>query len=373
VTTTTLLRTPLFEEHVVLGAKMVPFAGWEMPIQYPDGIVSEHRAVRSAAGMFDLSHMGEVYLRGPRAGAAVDRIVTSDIAGLEVGKARYGLLCNERGTIVDDVIVYRLETETYLIVVNASNVAKDVEHVRRHVGTDADIEDASLETALIAVQGPRAGVIMASVTDLEVREATIEDLAPFGVVAARVAGARAWVARTGYTGEDGFEVFLPWERAVGPWTRLLAAGDALGLAPIGLGARDTLRLEARYSLYGNEIDETTDPIEAGLGWTCKLDKDFVGRDAIAKAKERGPSRRIVGLVVEGGVARHGHAVVHAGAPVGQVTSGTFGPTVGQNIALAYVPVGLAKVGTELAVRIRERDVPARVVRTPFYDRASPDA
>jgi aminomethyltransferase len=207
---------------------------------------------------------------------------------------------------------------------------------------------------------------MASVTDLEIREATVESLAPFGVLSARVGGARATVARTGYTGEDGFEVFLPWDRATGPWSRLLAAGGAIGLIPIGLGARDTLRLEARYSLYGNEIDETTDPIEAGLGWTCHLDKDFVGRDAIRAAKERGPSRRIVGLVVDGGIARHAFPVVHGGAEVGRVTSGTFGPTVAKNIALAYVPVALAKVGTDLAVRIRERDVPAKVVKTPFY-------
>lgn len=370
MTTPALLRTPLHGEHVALGAKMVPFAGWEMPIQYEDGIVTEHRAVRGAAGIFDLSHMGELYVRGPGARAAVDRLVSSDIAGLEQGKARYGLLCNERGTIVDDVIVYRLEEETYLIVANASNVAKDLAHIRRHVGGDADVTDASMETALIAVQGPRAGVIMSAVTDLEKREATIEDLAPFGVVAARVAGARAHVARTGYTGEDGFEVFLPHDRAVGPWTRLLAAGGALGLRPVGLGARDTLRLEARFSLYGNEIDETTDPIEAGLGWTCHLEKDFVGRDAIARIKEQGPARRIAGLVIDGGVARHGHEVVHDGRIVGQVTSGTVGPTVGKAIALAYVPVALAKVGTRLAVRIRDRDVPATVVRTPFFKRES---
>jgi aminomethyltransferase len=364
----TLSRTPLYEEHVALGAKMVPFAGWEMPIQYPTGIVTEHRAVRGAAGIFDLSHMGEVYLRGPRAGAAADRLVSSDIAGLEVGQARYGLLCNERGTIVDDVIVYRLEAETYLIVVNASNREKDVAHIQGHLDADVELEDASLDTALIAVQGPRAAVIMASVTDLEIREATVEALAPFGVVAARVGGARAHVARTGYTGEDGFEVFLPWDRAVGPWSRLLAAGAALGLTPCGLGARDTLRLEARYSLYGNEIDESTDPIEAGLGWTCHLEKDFIGRDAIAAIKERGPSRKIVGLVVAGGVARHGFPVVHDGNEVGHVTSGTFGPTVGKNIALAYVPVALAKIGTPLGVRIRGRDVPATVVRTPFFKR-----
>ncbi len=363
-----LLRTPLYDEHVALGAKMVPFAGWEMPIQYPTGIVTEHRAVRSAAGLFDLSHMGEVYLRGPKAVAAVDRLMSSDIAGLSVGQARYGLLCNERGTIVDDVIAYHVEPETILIVVNASNREKDVAHMRAHLSADVDFEDASMDTALIAVQGPRAPVILAAVTDLEVREATIEDLPPFGVTGARVAGARAWVARTGYTGEDGFEVFVPWERAVGPWSRLMAAGEALGLTPTGLGARDTLRLESRYSLYGNEIDETTDPIEAGLSWTCKLDKDFVGRDAIAAVKQKGPSRRIVGLVVEGGVARHGHPVAKDGRDVGIVTSGTFGPTVAKNIALAYVPTALAKVGTELTVRIRDREIPARVVKTPFYSR-----
>ncbi|MBM4435372.1 MAG: glycine cleavage system aminomethyltransferase GcvT [Chloroflexi bacterium] len=371
--TDALLRTPLHDEHVALGAKMVPFAGWEMPIRYPDGIVAEHRAVRGAAGIFDLSHMGEVYVRGSGARRAVDRLVSGDTAGLETGKARYGLLCNERGTIVDDVIVYRLEEETYLIVVNASNAAKDLAHIRRHAGADAEIEDASMATALVAVQGPRASVIMSSVTDLDTREATIEDLPPFGVVAARVAGVRAHVARTGYTGEDGFEVFLPHDRAVGPWTRLLAAGSALGLRPIGLGARDTLRLEARFSLYGNEIDETTDPIEAGLGWTCHLEKDFVGRDAISRIKAQGPSRRVVGLVVDGGIARHGHEVVHEGRAVGHVTSGTFGPTVGKVIALAYVPVALAKAGTRLAVRIRGRDVPATVVKTPFYRRASGDA
>ena len=369
-TATALLRTPLYEEHVAAQAKMVPFAGWEMPIQYATGIVAEHRAVRTNAGIFDLSHMGELFLRGPGARGALDRLISSDVAGLEEGQARYGLLCSERGTIVDDVIVYRLEAETYLMVVNASNVAKDRAHVSRHLSRDVDLEDASMETALVAVQGPRASVILAAVTDLEIREATIEDLAPFGVVGARVGGARAWVARTGYTGEDGFEVFLPWDRAVGPWSRLLAAGAALGLIPVGLGARDTLRLEARYSLYGNEIDETTDPIEAGLGWTCKLDRDFIGRDAVAAIKERGPARRIVGLVVEGGVARHGHAVTSGGREVGHVTSGTFGPAVGKNIALAYVPVALAKVGTELAVRIRDRDVPARVVKTPFYSRGT---
>lgn len=365
--TATLLRTPLHDDHVALGARMVEFAGWEMPIQYPGGIVAEHRAVRSAAGLFDLSHMGEVYVRGAKALAAVDALVSSDIAGLEVGQARYGLLCNERGTIVDDVIAYRLESESVLIVVNASNVAKDVAHIRGHLMRGVDLLDASLATALIAIQGPHAARILTRIGKTAA-EGGVEDVPPFGVARASVGGEDAWIARTGYTGEDGFEVFVPWDRARRTWSALLEAGRADGLVPVGLGARDTLRLESRYSLYGNEIDETTDPIEAGLGWTCKLDKDFVGRDAIAAAKERGLVRKIVGLVVDGGVARHGHAVTKDGAPIGTVTSGTFGPTVGKNIALAYVPVELAKVGTEVDVRIRDRDVPARVVKTPFYSR-----
>ncbi len=378
----TLLRTPLYDRHVALGARMVPFAGWEMPIQY-GGIVAEHRAVRTAAGLFDLSHMGEFYFSGARAGAALDRLVSSDIAGLEVGQARYGLLCNERGTIVDDVIVYRLAPEhyqqagvsrpastgraelgSYMMVVNASNIAKDAAHVRAHLPPDVEFADGSMATSLIAIQGPKAADILSRLAP------AVRDIAPFGVARVEVGGVGVTVARTGYTGEDGFEIFLPNADAPRTWDTLLATGKVGGLAPIGLGARDTLRLESRYSLYGNEIDETTDPIEAGLAWTCKLDKEFVGRDAIARAKEAGPKRRIAGLVIEGGVARHGYPVTSGGAPVGRVTSGTFGPTVGKNIALAYVPAELSKVGTAVAVRIRDRDVPATVVKTPFYRRGT---
>ena len=365
-----LRRTPLYDEHVGLGAKIVPFAGFEMPIQYATGIVTEHRTVRAAAGIFDLSHMGELHLTGPGALATLDHLVSSDIAGLSVGQARYGLLCNERGTIVDDVIVYRLRDDEALVVVNASNIAKDRAHIAERLGADTELDDRSDGTALVAVQGPRAAVILSAVTDLEIREASIEALPPFGVTSARVAGARAIVARTGYTGEDGFEVFVDADRAVAVWSRIIAAGSSLGLLPIGLGARDTLRLEARFSLYGNDIDETTGPIEAGLGWTCKLDKDFVGRDRVAAVKEAGPERKLVGLVTGGGIARHGHPVTSGGETVGIVTSGTYGPTVQRNIALAYVPAALGKVGTDLAVRIRERDVPAKVVKTPFWKRSA---
>ena len=355
-------RTPLYDRHAELGAKMVPFAGYEMPIQY-EGIVAEHRAVRGRAGLFDLSHMGEFLFKGRGAGATLDRLISSDIAGLDVGEARYGLLTNERGTIVDDVIVYRVGETEYMVVVNAANIAKDRAHVLARLGEDVAFEDRSYGTALVAIQGPRAVEILASKTDAEVRS-----LPAFGVTHGRVAGSRATIARTGYTGEDGFEVFIGNADADKVWDGLLAAGRDAGMKPIGLGARDTLRLEARFSLYGNDIDETTDPIEAGLGWTCKLDKEFTGRDVIAAKKAAGPKRKIAGLVIQGGVARHGHEVTHDGDVVGHVTSGTYGPTVEKNIALAYVPTPLSKVGTALAVRIRGRDVPATVVKTPFYRR-----
>jgi aminomethyltransferase len=358
----TMRRTPLFEKHVELGARMVPFAGYEMPIQY-EGIVAEHRAVRSAAGLFDLSHMGEFLFQGRGAGALLDHLVSSDIAGLAVHQARYGLLTNERGTIVDDVIVYRTADTEYLMVVNAANIAKDRAHVLTHLAKDVVFDDRSLETALIAIQGPRAASILETETKADLRQ-----LPSFGVTGAQVAGAAATLARTGYTGEDGFEIFVPNASAGRVWDHLLDAGRAIGLRPIGLGARDTLRLEARFSLYGNDIDETTDPIEAGLAWTCKLDKDFIGRDVIAAKKAEGPRRKIVGLVVDGGVARHGHEVTSSSEVVGSVTSGTYGPTVEKNIALAYVPTPLSKVGTALAVRIRGKDVPATVVKTPFYRR-----
>jgi aminomethyltransferase len=358
-----LRRTPLYEQHRELGARMVPFAGYEMPIQYT-GIVAEHRAVREAAGMFDLSHMGEFHFDGPGALAAADRLVSSDIAGLAPGEARYGLLCNERGTIVDDVISYRTAPGHVLMVVNAANVEKDAAHVRRHLPKGVGFADRSADTALIAIQGPRAADIL-----VRLAGGSVAALPPFGVKSARAAGAEATIARTGYTGEDGFEIFVDNLDAVQVWQALLVAGRDDGLVPVGLGARDTLRLEARFSLYGNDIDETTGPIEAGLGWTCKLDKDFVGRDRVAKQKADGPKRKIVGLVVEGGVARHGHDVTSGGKVVGQVTSGTYGPTVAQNIALAYVLTELSKVGTALAVRIRDKDVPATVVKTPFYRRA----
>src|SRR3989454_3759180 len=271
----TMRRTPLYDKHTELGAKMVFFAGYEMPIQY-EGIVAEHRAVRNKAGLFDLSHMGEFFLKGRGAGATLDRLVSSDIAGLAVGQARYGLLTNDRGTIVDDVIVYRISEAEYMVVVNAANIAKDRAHILAHLGEDVVFDDRSYGTALVAIQGPRALAILASQTD-----ADVGSLPSFGVTQGRVAGARATMARTGYTGEDGFEIFVTNAEAAKVWDALLAAGRAPGVKPIGLGARDTLRLEARFSLYRNDIDETTAPIEAGLASTCEFEKAFTGRAVIA--------------------------------------------------------------------------------------------
>ncbi|HKW78784.1 MAG TPA: glycine cleavage system aminomethyltransferase GcvT [Candidatus Limnocylindria bacterium] len=364
-----LKRTSLYDEHRSLGARMVPFAGWEMPVQYAS-IVEEHQRVRTACGAFDLSHMGEFWFRGPGAGAWVNWLTTNDVARLDVGRAQYNLMCLPEGGIVDDVIVYRTGEDEYLMVVNAANVEKDRAHVTHDLPPSVRFEDASLSTALVAVQGPRASVVVMAVTNLPIREESIEALPPFGVRRARVADADAVIARTGYTGEDGFEIFVAWDSAPQVWTRVLAAGMSNGIGPIGLGARDTLRLEARLMLYGNDIDATTNPIEAALGWVVKGDKGpFQGRDAIALAKERGAARRLVGLVVDGGVARHGYEVTKGGAVVGNVTSGTFGPTLRKNIALAYVPTSLTAIGTPLCVRVRGRDISATVVKTPFYKRA----
>ncbi len=363
-----LKRTPLYDEHVALGARIVAFAGWEMPIQYAS-ILEEHERVRTACGAFDLSHMGEFHFRGPGARAWVNWLTTNDASKLDVGHAQYTLLCKPDGGIVDDVIVYRTGADELLMVVNAANVEKDRAHVTHDLPGNVRFEDASLDTALVAVQGPRASIVVMAVTNLPVREESIELLPAFGVRAARVADVDAVVARTGYTGEDGFEIFVPWAGAPQAWNRVLVAGASNGIGPIGLGARDTLRLECRYMLYGNDIDEATNPLEAGLGRVVKLDKgEFQGRDAIAHAKERPLAKKLVGLVVAGGVARHGYEVVREGSIVGRVTSGTFGATVRKNIALAYLPPELAAVGTALGVRIRGKDVAATVVKTPWYRR-----
>ncbi len=336
-----------------------------MPVQY-EGIKKEHEAVRTRAGLFDVSHMGEIVVEGPGAVAAVDRLVTNDVGKLEVGRALYTVCCNESGFILDDLIVYRLEAEKILVVCNASNRDKIVSHFAKNLSLETPWNDVSDAWALLALQGPNAHAIMA---ELGAPEALL-GLRTFGVARATVAGVDLWAARTGYTGEDGFELFCANEDAAALWRAILAAGEAHGIQAVGLGARDTLRLEARLMLYGNDIDEQAHPFEAGLGWVVKLEAgDFIGRDALRKIKAAGFDRKLVGFeMTERGIARHGYPILAGGDRVGEVTSGSPGPTVGRNIGLGYVPKALSKVGTALGIEIRGKQVGAVVVTTPFYKR-----
>ena len=361
----TLRETPLGAEHEALGARLVPFAGWRMPVQYA-GIKKEHQAVRERAGLFDVSHMGEIVVEGPKALAAVDRLVSNDVSKLAVGRALYTVCCNADGFILDDLIVYRLEAEKVLVVCNASNRDKIVAHFAAHLELGIPWNDVSDQWALLALQGPAAASVM---KDLSVDSGVLE-LAPFHVTRATIAGIDLWAARTGYTGEDGYELFCSVDDAVGLWRALLEAGAPHRLEPVGLGARDTLRLEARLMLYGNDIDEQTHPFEAGLGWVVKLDAgDFIGRDALVRIKAEGFDRKMVGFeMTERGIARHGYPIVSDGDTVGVVTSGSPGPTLGRNIGLGYVPKALSKVGSTLGVEIRGKVVGAVVVPTPFYKR-----
>jgi aminomethyltransferase len=360
-----LHHTPLEKRHTELGARLIDFAGWLMPVQYA-GILEEHRAVRERAGLFDLSHMGELFVEGPEAGAGLAAALVTNPPSLGVGRAHYSMIVAPDGGIVDDLIVYRLADERFLVVANASNaqVVSDalVERLAKH---KAVLDDRSLATALVAIQGPRSVDIVRPLTDVD-----LDALRYYAIAEGSVAGIPALVARTGYTGEDGFEVFVETARAEELWDALQAAGSAHGLTPIGLGARDTLRLEAGMPLYGNELDRQTTPYEANLGRVVKLDKpgEFVGRAALEKVAAAGVARRLVGLVMRGrGIARHGYPV-HAGSGSGVVTSGTQSPSLGEAIAMAYVPTADAEPGTMVDVEIRGQRVPAEVVALPFYRR-----
>ncbi|MEB2311512.1 MAG: glycine cleavage system aminomethyltransferase GcvT [Sorangiineae bacterium] len=363
-----LARTPLYEEHRRLGGRLVPFAGWEMPVQYA-GIAAEHRAVRQRAGLFDVSHMGELELDGEHAASVVDSLVTNALARTVPGQALYTCACGENGTILDDLIVYRRAPDRLLVVCNASNRAKMSAHFAAAARGRCDFADVSDSTALIALQGPRALGILARADQAltNVRES----LSPFHFRETTVAGVASTVARTGYTGEDGVEIFCGSADAPALWRALLEAGKEDGLEPAGLGARDTLRLEARLSLYGNDIDETTNPLEAGLGWTVKFDKgDFLGRDALLRVKARGLARKLVGFEMTGrGVARHGYPLLDgAGEPIGVCTSGGPAPTLDKNIGLGYLPVSMSEVGAAFRVDCRGKAIDAVVVKTPFYKR-----
>jgi aminomethyltransferase len=358
---TALKRTPLHAAHVRLGARMIPFGGWDMPVQYT-GIVEEHRAVRSAVGCFDVSHMGEFEFQGPDALPTLQRLTTNDVATLEIGQVQYSLLCHEDGGIVDDLTLYRLTADHYMMTVNASNIDKDWAWIRGHLDGRVDARNVSGETGLIAVQGPRAERLVGRLADVDVSA-----IGYYHFRSGRVAGVLGIISRTGYTGEDGFELYLPAAATEAVWDQLLAEGKVDGATPIGLGARDTLRLEMKYALYGNDIDETTNPLEAGLGWVVKPVKGpFLGRDAIEQARAGGSARRLVGFeMVERAVARHGYPILHDGATVGVVTSGSYGPSVDKYIGIGYVPASLAPVGSAIAIEVRGRGQAARVVKTPF--------
>lgn len=346
---------------------MVPFAGFSLPVQY-EGIKAEHEAVRSAAGLFDVSHMGELMLEGDKAASVIDWLVTNDVKGLPVGKALYTVCCNSEGTILDDLIIYRRAETSFMVVCNASNREKISSHFATAARGSCEFRDQSDDYALLALQGPNAFDVLAAAD----APAVVRELKPFHLCDASFAGAPVIVARTGYTGEDGVEIFCKNADAVQIWERLLKVGEPLGIKPCGLGARDTLRLEARLSLYGNEIDETTNPLEAGLGWTVKFGKEnFVGREALAGIKAQGLQRKLVGFEMTGrGIARHGYPIVEGdGKPIGYVTSGCPSPTLGKNIGLGYVPVEKCEIGQTLHIEIRNKVIDAVVVKTPFYKRS----
>lgn len=359
-----LQRTPLYSRHAALGARLVPFAGYEMPVQYPAGITAEHKAVRTACGVFDVSHMGEFIVRGPGAVDFVNHVATNDVARLAVGQAHYSTLCNERGTVEDDCLVYRY-ADHLMLVVNASNTDKDLAHILRFKDAfDCAVEDVSDRVALLAVQGPQAEDALRPLTATDLAAITY-----YWFAEGEVAGVPCTISRTGYTGEDGFELYCPADRAGALWDALLATGH---VTPCGLGARDTLRLEMGMALYGNDIDDTTTPLEAGLAWVVKLAKgDFVGRAAIAAQKAAGVPRKLVGFTVaERAIPRHGHAVLVGGERVGGVTSGTMSPSLGVAVGMCYVPAASAAEGTPVEIDVRGRRVPARVTKPPFYKQAS---
>ena len=365
-----LKQTPLNSAHRQLGARMVDFGGWDMPVQYPAGTIEEHLRTRNHAGLFDVSHMGEVDVRGVDAIAFVNRLTSNDVSKLVDGQAQYSALTTPQGTVIDDLLVYRLAGDHLLLVVNASTTEKDWEWIKsHHTGDSVELKNVSADYCQLALQGPDAQTILQKLTDLPLAEIKYYHFTP-----GRVDGIDGIVSRTGYTGEDGFEVYAAADRAEQLWNKILDAGDTgspTGVLPCGLAARNTLRLEAGMALYGNDIDDTTTLLEANLGWICKLDKgDFIGREALAQQKQEGVKRKLVGFeVTERGIARDHQDVVINGERVGQVTSGSPAPFLKKNIGLAYVPVEFANVGQQIQVDVRGKLVGAQIVKTPFYKRA----
>ena len=365
--TDALKQTPLNARHRAMGARMVGFGGWDMPVEY-SGIVDEHLAVRTKAGLFDVSHMGEVEIAGADALAAVQRITSNDAAQLETGRAQYSALTTHEGTFVDDLLVYKLADAHFLLVINAANIDKDYAWIKQEVRPAGDVVAVNVSSryALLALQGPLAGEILQPLTGVELRT-----IAYYHFATGEVAGVLATISRTGYTGEDGFELLVPPQAAERVWNALLDAGTGADLRPAGLGARDTLRLEAGMRLYGSDMDETTTVLEAGLGWVVGWDKAaFNGKDALVRQKADGLERKLVGFeLLDRGIARHGYDVHVGDEKVGVVTSGTHTPFLKKAIGMAYVPFELRKAGSELAIDVRGRRLRARVVPMPFYKRA----
>ena len=357
-----LAHTSLYDVHVSLGARMVPFAGWEMPIQY-QGILAETRAVRSESGIFDVSHMGRLEIKGPQAAALLDWVTTANASSMRTGRARYALICNEQGGIMDDVVFYRRSEEDYLLVCNASNRLRVVEWIEGWMAekfSEASMDDVTESTAMIALQGPQAVQALGNISPFD-----LSSLRFFASANTTAAGVNAFVGRTGYTGEDGFELTVAAKDAPDVWRALMEQGAS----PCGLGARDVLRLEAGLPLHGNDIDPTITPIEAGLDRFAKLDHDFVGEDVIRRQSEEGVPRRLVGLNVEGrSIARSGYSLVSDGKEVGSVTSGTHSPTLDRVIAMGYLDTDVAASGREIFVDIRGKLAQAAVVDLPFYSR-----
>ncbi len=355
-------RTPLNEAHRKLGARMVDFVGWDMPVQYTS-VIGEHEAVRTAVGLFDVSHMGEIEFRGPGALETANRLITNDLARCADGQAIYAGLLNEQGTFVDDVVAYRFSPEHIFICVNSSNREKDFAWMQAHAKGVKPV-DRSDEFAQIAVQGPKAPGLVQRLTKVD-----LSKVGTYRFTEGQVAGVQCIISRTGYTGEDGFELYCPANDAEKLWNALLQEGQADGVKPCGLGARDSLRTEMKYALYGNDIDDAHTALEAGLGWIVKLDKPggFIGKEALEKQKAAGVKRKLVGFELTGsGIPRHGYAILKDGQRVGEVTSGTMGPSVKKPIGIGYVPAELSAEGSTFDVDIRGRPVPAKVVKTPFW-------
>ncbi len=356
-------KTALYDKHVALGAKMVPFAGFDMPVQY-SGVTEEHFAVREKVGLFDVSHMGQFFVEGPQAKALLQKVTTNNLDTLEDGKAQYTCLPNETGGIVDDLIIYKMNDEKYFVVVNASNIDKDWNHISKYnAEIGATMTNASDDMSLLAIQGPKAVETLQKLT-----EVNLSEIPYYHFTVGTVAGVSdVIISNTGYTGSGGFEIYFKNENAETLWNAVIEAGEAFGIVPCGLASRDTLRLEKGFCLYGNDIDDTTSPLEAGLGWITKFDKDFVSKEIFAKQKEEGVTRKLVGFeLTDKGVPRHDYPVVDAeGNVIGKVTSGTQSPMKKIGIGLAYVDKSHNKVGTEIFIQVRNKNIPAKVVKTPF--------